>query len=210
MKNQYIRITTIFLFHISSIISVFGQDLTTLDEKNGFKIFTINSEINNYASDLVLLESTNEFSTYNYTKRNNSLFDLFDNHINSIHLTFDNNTKKLKKITLDIGKEYSVNHLTMLGWYLKKLYYNFEDIIGPTNQIRKPTSDCQNPNVSCKFFEDLVFDGKIIWEAQKLNLKITHKTKYDIKSDGKVVLNVINEVIFTDKDFDFKEKNSRF
>ena len=157
-----------------------------------------------------MIESTNEISTYDYLKNDSSLFDLFGNKINSIHLTFDNNTNKLKKIMLDIGKEYNVNYLTQLGWYLKKLYYNFEEIIGPTTQIKKPSNDCQNPNTICLFFEDLVFDGKIIWEAKNINLEIIHKTKYDVKNNGGVSLMVYNQVVFIDKDFDLKEKNSKF
>lgn len=200
---------SIFLF-LLFFIPALGQDINTLDEKNGFKNLKLNSDKSNYVNNLVLIESKNEISIYNYLKNDSSLFDLFGNKINSIHLTFDNSTNKLKKISLDIGKEYSVNYLTQLGWYLKKLYYNFEEIIGPTTQINKPSNDCQNPNVSCQFFEDRVFDGKIIWEAKNINLKIIHKTKYDVKSNGGVSLIVYNEVIFIDKNFDLKENNSKF
>lgn len=208
MNNNFFNYS-IFLF-LFFFIPALGQDINTLDEKNGFKNLKLNSDKLNYVNYLVLIESTNEISTYDYLKNDSSLFDLFGNKINSIHLTFDNNTNKLKKINLDIGKEYNVNYLTQLGWYLKKLYYNFEEIIGPTTQIKKPSNDCQNPNTSCLFFEDLVFDGKIIWEAKNINLKIIHKTKYDVKNNGGVSLMVYNEVIFTDKDFDLKEKNSKF
>lgn len=208
MKN--ISFNPAFFLFLFFFIPALGQDINALDEKNGFKNLKLNSDKFNYVNNLVLIESTNEISTYDYLKNDSSLFDLFGNKINSIHLTFDNNTNKLKKISLDISKEYSVNYLTLLGWNLKKLYYNFEEIIGPTTQFKKPSNDCRNPNESCLFFEDLVFDGKIIWESKNINLKIIHKTKYDIKKDGNVSLMVNNGVIFTDKDFDLKEKNSRF
>jgi hypothetical protein len=208
MNNNFFNYSIfIFLFFF---IPALGQDINTLDEKNGFKNLKLNSDKLNYVNNLELIESTNEISTYDYLKNDSSLFDLFGNKINSIHLTFDNNTNKLKKISLDIGKEYSVNYLTQLGWYLKKLYYNFEEIIGPTTQIKKPSNDCQNPNTICLFFEDLVFDGKIIWEAKNINLEIIHKTKYDVKNNGGVSLMVYNQVVFIDKDFDLKEKNSKF
>jgi hypothetical protein len=195
---------------LANVAPALGQDINTLEEKNGFKIFKINSEKINYINNLDLIQSTTELNTYNYNKFDSELFDLFGNKINSIHLIFDNSTNKLKKINLDISKEYSVNYLNVLGWQLKKLYLNFEEIIGHTTEIKKPGKDCQNPNTSCLFFEDLIFDGKILWESKSIILKITHKVDHKIKNDGNVVLIVSENIIFSDKDIYIKEKNSKF
>lgn len=209
MKNNRFN-PSIFLF-LFFFISCLGQDISTLDEKNGFKIFKINEDKKIYINNLNILETKNNFSKYNYIKKDDELFDLFGNKINTIHLTFDNKTDKLIKISLDIGKKYNVNYLTQLGWYLKNLYYNFEEIIGPTTQTNKPGYDCKNPNQSCLYFEDKIFDGKILWEGQNIVLKIVHKTKHDINpNNGSVSLIVINDVIFTDKNFDLIERKSGF
>lgn len=208
MKNTCFN-PAIFLF-LFFFITSFGQDISTLDEKNGFKIFKIKEDKKIYTNDLNILDAKTDVSTYKYIKRDDALFDLFGNKINNINLTFDNKTNKLIKINLDISKNYSVNYLTQLGWYLKNLYYNFEEIIGPTTQTKKPGFDCKNPNQTCLYFEDKIFDGKILWEGQNIVLKIVHKTSYDINPNGNVALKVINEVIFTDKDFDLIERNSGF
>lgn len=209
MKNSYFR-PVFYLFLFFSISSL-GQDISILDEKNGFKIFKLNEDKKNYINNLVILDIKNNISTYNYIKTDDSLFDLFNNKINSIHLTFDNQTDKLIKISLDIGKKYNVSYLTQLGWYLKNLYYNFEEIIGPTTQTDKPGNDCKNQKQTCLYFEEKIFDGKILWEGQNVILKIVHKTEHDISPDnGKVSLKVINEVIFVDKNFDLIERKSGF
>jgi hypothetical protein len=181
-----------------------------LDDKNGFKIFKLNEEKTNYINNLNLIETKNDISTYNYIKGDDDLFDLFGNKINSIFLIFENKTDKLKKIKLVLSERYNVNYLSQLGWYLKKLYYSFEEIIGPTTNALKPSNNCKNLNETCIYFEDKVFDGKIIWEGKSVCLKIIHKTEYDIDNNGNVKLLVIKEVIFEDKIFELTERNSRF
>ena len=93
MKNNRFN-PSIFLF-LFFFISCLGQDITTLDEKNGFKIFKINEDKKIYINNLNILDTKNNFSKYNYIKKDDELFDLFGNKINTIHLTFDNKTDKL-------------------------------------------------------------------------------------------------------------------
>ena len=135
--------------------------------------------------------------TFNVDK---NLFDLFDNHVKSINLTFDKSHNRLKKITLNIDETHPVNYLTLLGFRLKKFYNKFEEIIGPTTSFSKHTSDCyEYQNQSCLFFEDRVIDGKILWKSKNVVLLIEHKAETKFNNNGTVKLIVNKTVSFYDK-----------
>jgi hypothetical protein len=55
-----------------------------------------------------------------------------------------------------------------------------------------------------------VFDGKIIWESESVVLTVTHKTEHDIKDDGRVGLLVVKKVIFSEKEYELKERIGKF
>jgi len=209
-KEDFVIINKIFETG-SSQITIY--ELAQINNTTPEEIKSLNSEININRNNILkkgqalTIPEKVVKKKYPIDEKNNYLFD---NRINNIYLTFDNNTRKLLKIRLDISKEYDVNQLKMLGWYLKKLYYNFEEIIGPTTQFNRPTKDCLNPSTTCLYFENLVVDGKILWVGENISLKITHKIDYKIYFNGTSSLLVNNQVIFIDKAFELKEKLSNF
>ena len=139
------------------------------------------------------------------------LFNLFGYRVSSINLTFENSSKRLKKISLSINEKLPVNFLSLLGFRLKKLYNKFEEILGTTNDYFKPTPDCYKfPNKSCLYFEDRVFDGAILWKSTSVVLKIHHKSKIGINQDATSYLNVDKLVTFEDKSYYKLIKNSEF
>ena len=134
-----------------------------------------------------------------------SLFNLFEEKVNTIHLTYDESTNYLKKISLNLDEVLTPNSnsLKMLGFELKKLYTKFEEIIGVTTSPSKPSPDCYEfKSQSCLYFDDRIFDGKIIWESKSVVLLIEHKTKSKINyNNGTVSLDVGKTVSFIDKSY---------
>ena len=57
---------------------------------------------------------------------------------------------------LDIKR--SPQFLTILGYNLKQLYTEFENVIGQTTEYPKPSMDCYKfKTQSCIYFEDRIF-----------------------------------------------------
>ncbi len=139
-----------------------------------------------------------------------TLFDLFGKKINSIQLTFDSNTDKLKKINLNLDRELTQNHQKLIPWELKKLYFNFANIIGPTTNYEKPPKDCFNPNINCNYFDVLAINGEISWLGEKTILNIFHMTEINFDNSGNLLLNVFNSVVFSSKEFIEIEKKASF
>lgn len=206
------------VFCSALILLCFGcykaQEIGVLEIKNGFKTFKLNSNKSDYAENLISHESLNGCRTFNYKKTSGvdaSLFNLFDYKVNTIHLTFDNATNSLKKISLNLDEILPTNQLTQLGYRLKKLYTQFEEIIGTTTSSSKPTRDCyQYKSQSCVYFEDRIFDGKIIWESNSVVLLIEHKTEPKINFNGTTNLDVSRTVSFIDKSYYKKQLSSGF
>jgi hypothetical protein len=126
-----------------------------------------------------------------------TLFELFGNKINSIILTFDNNTNQLKKISLDLTKNFSRAYYPLIGKSLSDLYYNFENIIGITTDRIKPPKDCVSTN--CAFFEQLSIKGEITWSAKYILLNITSFAEIKFNDNGEVYMQVNKTVSFKDK-----------
>lgn len=131
-----------------------------------------------------------------------SLFNLFGEKVNAIYLTFENNSHKLKKISLNLDKTKRPNWLTVLGYNLKELYTEFENLFGQTTEYPKPTSDCYKfKDKSCLYFENKIFKGKILWKSNNIVLEIYHNVENKINYDGSMNL-VINRIVsFEDMNF---------
>lgn len=140
-----------------------------------------------------------------------SMFTLFDEKVNSIHLTFDESTNSLKKISLNLDEVLPQNYLTILSYRLKLLYTKFEEIIGITTNSSKPTPDCYKfKSQSCVYFDERIFDGAIIWESQNVVLLIEHKTATKVNYNGTINLDVGKTVSFIDKSYYIKKVGSGF
>jgi len=140
-----------------------------------------------------------------------SLFNLFGDKINSINLTFENNSNKLKKISLNLNEIKSLQWMTLLGYNLKELYTEFENIIGQTTEYPKPTSDCyQFKSKSCLYFEDRALNGKILWKSPSVVLEIYQNAEIKVNNNGTMNLIVNRTISFEDKSYYEDKKNSGF
>jgi hypothetical protein len=136
----------------------------------------------------------------------NSLFNLFGEKVNLIYLTFENSSNKLKKISLNLDIKRSVQWLPLLGYNLKELYTEFENILGQNTEYPKPTSDCYKfKSQSCIYFEDRIFKGKILWKSKSIVLEIYHDVKPIVNYDGTSNLMVNRIISFEDRDY-YKSK----
>ena len=140
----------------------------------------------------------------------NSLFNLFGNNVNSINLTFKDSDNKLKKITLELNQKLGINRLSLLGYYLKLLYKDFSNIIGPTTDNIKPTQNCLNSSSMCIYFEDRIKKGNILWKSKNVVLSMFHDFKPKFNYDGSTNLIISREVSFVDKYFYTLQKNNSF
>ena len=138
----------------------------------------------------------------------NSLFNLFGNKVNSIHLTFEESDNKLKKITLELNQKLPVNYLRILGYNLKLLYKDFSNIIGPTTDYNKPTRNCLDFPSMCIYFEDRISNGTILWQSKNIVLSIFHNFK--ISQPYLKNLIVSRKISFIDKSFYVFKKNNAF
>ncbi len=138
-----------------------------------------------------------------------SLFDLFGFKIKSIHLTYENSTNKLKKINLEITEEKSVVAINgYLESQLKNIYYNFAEIIGPTNGLIRPSKDCRYN--SCLFFLERAFKGEILWQSNNLVLKVIQDTEPKISDNGIMSILISQSISFSDINFENSLKNNSF
>ena len=211
--HKYIKHLLVILFLFVNLLG-YGQSIDNLENNNGFKIFKLNSPLSSWSNNLRFIENKGGFSTYEYIRSysaDKTVFSLFDYKVKSVNLTFENSTKKLKKISLDFGETLSVQYLKVLGLRLQKLYFSFEEIIGPTTDYSKPTADCYTfKSSSCIYFEDRIFDGTIIWESNSVILQIYHNAEMKINNDGSSNLKVNKSVSFEDKSYYKSNKMSGF
>lgn len=179
-----------------------AQSIDILEEKNGYKTIKLNTHKSEYNVNLSYLESSNGYTTYRYTGGSSTLYDLFGEKINSIELTFDNATNNLKKIALNINQIKSSQWLTVAGFNLKKLYMNFAEIIGSTTEYPKPTADCyRNVHQSCAYFEERIFEGKILWKSNNVVLEIFHNADFDLQQNGMINLKIDKVISFSEKEY---------
>lgn len=149
-----------------------------------------------------------KISSYSVDK---SMFNLFGEQVNSIYLTFENRSNKLKKISLDLDIKRSPQFLKVLGYNLKQLYTEFENVIGQTTEYPKPSIDCYKfKTQSCIYFEDRIFKGEILWKSKSIVLEIFHDTESKINFNGTVNLMVSRIISFVDKEYYQSTKMNSF
>ena len=201
-------LSTILLF----TVNLNAQSIDVLENKNGYKSLKINSQKSNYNYNLELIENKNGYTSYKYVDAyDKSLFNLFGNKINSINLTFENKSNKLKKIALNLNETKSLQWMNLLGYNLKELYTEFENIIGQTTEYPKPTSDCyQFKSESCLYFEDRALKGKILWKSPSVVLEIYQNVETKVNYNGTMNLTVNRTISFQDRSYFEDNKMSGF
>jgi len=164
--------------------------------------------VNLKKNQTIIVPVRKKLSLYSVDK---SLLNLFGEKINSINLTFENNSNKLKKISLNLNQTKSMLWLNLVGYKLKELYTKFEDIIGQSTEYPKPSPDCYKfKNQSCFYFDDRVYKGEILWKSSSIVLMIYHDTDFGFNDDGTGKL-IVNRIIsFEDKSYYNSNKMSGF
>ena len=136
---------------------------------------------------------------------------IFDYKVFNKVLTYDSNDK-LKRINLKIysdSDKIDINYISLMGYKLKEFYYKFFEIIGPTTDYNKPTSDCElYKNETCKYFEERALDGSILWKSDKIVLKLSQKVFLDKSDINK--FSWMQEIIFYSRDYYDYLVNSSF
>jgi hypothetical protein len=132
-----IQKTILLIALVTIFVNAIGQDLSKLDEKNGFKTFKLGDSKSKYEGKLKFWKYIqNDNSTgYFYTGNESELFNVFELSFDYIKLFFDNSNKLVGILIL---KEYSGddrNHYQIALADNKKLLGNFSSMFGKATGV---------------------------------------------------------------------------
>lgn len=71
-----------------------------------------------------------------------------------------------------------------------------------STEYPKPTADCyRNVHQSCAYFEERIFEGKILWKSNNVVLEIFHNADFDLQQNGMINLKIDKVISFSEKEY---------
>jgi hypothetical protein len=178
-------------FVLTNCLLSIGQDISTLDKKNGFKTIKFGSTVESFLKlKHHSYDEVKKTDIYLYEPSDSDLLNVFDKTFDKIYLYFDSN-KKL--VAFYLSKEYSSSIDDFYGKCLDDLLSIMTDYV---SQIGKGMYDVKVSN------ENVTTSG-LGWESDDIKLE-TRSNYYGFNSDAEL------QVFYYSKEYLKKLANDGF